>query len=198
MKTMKTEEKFLDITYLSQGNKVQRESHRTLTNLNIFSILKDYDPILVGTIPIDVDIQGSDLDIICEVYDFNKFEEVLSNYFRGFDNFHYAYKIINHTPRGVCSFTYNRSILEIFGQPIPSSKQNGYRHMIIEYRILNLLGRNGHELIRNLKKAGYKTEPAFGELLNLNGDPYERLLTMHDWNDETLKEYLWVNSIDVV
>ncbi len=52
---------------------------------NIFKILKGYNPILVGTIPID--IGKSDLDIICEVYDFDKFEKVLNLSFNKYERF---------------------------------------------------------------------------------------------------------------
>jgi hypothetical protein len=31
----------------------------------LFDILLAYDPVLAGTIPLDVDVPGSDLDIIC-------------------------------------------------------------------------------------------------------------------------------------
>jgi len=61
---------FKDISYLSKGNIKQRKSYEILKKINIFNILYEFKPILVGTIPIEIDIENSDLDIICEVTDF--------------------------------------------------------------------------------------------------------------------------------
>ncbi|MGV2488720.1 UNVERIFIED_CONTAM: DUF4269 domain-containing protein, partial [Bacillus mycoides] len=56
---------FDNIEYLQHGNNRQRQAYSILTNNQILSKLKQFDPILVGTIPINIDIENSDLDIIC-------------------------------------------------------------------------------------------------------------------------------------
>ena len=58
---------WLNIAYLQTGDQLQQDAYRTLQSLRIFEILQPYDPILVGTIPIDLAVSGSDLDIICQV-----------------------------------------------------------------------------------------------------------------------------------
>ncbi len=68
---------YMDISYLNKGNEIQIKSYKILTKINIFNILKSYNPILVGTIPIDINIENSDLDIICKVEDFTTFEQIL-------------------------------------------------------------------------------------------------------------------------
>ena len=65
--------KFLDIEYLKDGNYKQRKSYEILNASNLFNILEKYNPVLAGTIPIDIDIDKSDLDIVCEVKDFMGF-----------------------------------------------------------------------------------------------------------------------------
>lgn len=70
-----------DISYLKEGNNTQRKSYEILKRINIFEVLKDYNPILVGTIPIQINIESSDLDIVCEVENFVTFKEVLVNEF---------------------------------------------------------------------------------------------------------------------
>lgn len=47
---------YLDISYLAQGNCRQRFAHRVLCENLILEVLEDYSPIVVGTIPIDIDI----------------------------------------------------------------------------------------------------------------------------------------------
>ena len=130
-------------------------------------------PILVGTIPLGIDIENSDLDIVCQVYDFEEFKQILQDNFSAYRNF----KIINKDKDIiVCNFIENNMEIEIYASNIESDKSNGYRHMIIEYKLLKLYGKQFKEEVIKLKREGLKTEPAFAKILNLNGNPYEKLL----------------------
>ncbi|MNE89471.1 hypothetical protein D3C80_1868800 [compost metagenome] len=62
--------------------------------------------------------------------------------------------------------------------------------MIIEDRILKLLGSNFRNEIRDLKHKGLKTEPAFGQLLAITENPYEELLKYEKLPLPELKEKL--------
>lgn len=169
---------FKDISYLKKGNKKQIESYNILTKIDIFNILKEYRPILVGTIPLEIDTENSDLDIVCQVYDFEEFKQILQDNFSTYRNF----KIINKdTDIIVCNFIEDNMEIEIYASNIESDKSNGYRHMIIEYKLLKLYGDQFKEEVIKLKREGLKTEPAFAKMLNLNGDPYEKLLEFEDY-----------------
>ncbi|WP_343643838.1 DUF4269 domain-containing protein [Chryseobacterium sp.] len=58
---------FTRIDYLKDGNERQKRAYEILTKYRVFEKLKDYSPILAGTVPIEIDIKGSDLDLIFEV-----------------------------------------------------------------------------------------------------------------------------------
>lgn len=79
--------------------------------------------------------------------------------------------------------------MEIYAQNIPTLRQNAYLHMVIEERILNLAGEKFRNDIIALKLNGYKAEPAFGKLLNLQ-NPFEELLELSECSDKTLTELL--------
>ncbi|MDR7856773.1 DUF4269 domain-containing protein [Tissierella sp.] len=181
---------FLEIEYLKSGNIKQQEVYKVLEELNIIETLDMYNPILVGTIPIEIDLPESDLDIICEVYDFVKFEELLKLIYGSYKEFDCRIREVDGIIRVVCNFIYNEWMFEIFGQAIPTVEQNAYKHMIIEHKILNVLSSKARETVISLKKNKLKTEPAFGELLNIDDDPYIFLLEMYDWTEEKLIEYL--------
>ena len=68
---------FLDIEYLKNGTKKQQMAYKRLKELNIFKELSDYKPLLAGTVPIRIDIEESDLDVICEVHNFEIFRKLL-------------------------------------------------------------------------------------------------------------------------
>lgn len=176
---------WFDIEYLQNGNEKQKQAYNVLKETDIFSILKDYDPILVGTIPIDIDIENSDLDIVCCAADFNEIQrQILDNFslYRNFsDNMTKDLYIAN--------FRYDGLEIEIFTTHNPSHLQNGYRHMVIEHRILELVGKDFKKEIIRLKREGLKTEPAFGKLLDMK-EPYSELLELEKLNDQELNSFI--------
>ncbi|TVX94376.1 DUF4269 domain-containing protein [Paenibacillus agilis] len=181
---------FIHFDYLLQGNETQHEAYSVLHRLNIMELLRPYNPILVGTIPIDIHISNSDLDIICEVHDLDAFVEYITASFQCEEQYRYTVYSNLVNPYAVVNFRFQSWEIEIFAQPIPTTRQNGYRHMLVEHRILQLLGSGGYHAIRHLKETGYKTEPAFAKLLQLEGDPYERLLELAEWDEEALSQFI--------
>ncbi|SDG25981.1 protein of unknown function [Pedobacter terrae] len=167
---------FLNISYLQSGNEKQKKAYQVLTNNKVLEKLSPYQPILVGTIPINIDIKNSDLDIICYVEDKIAFAKELTDYFRHKEGFKITgnanFKSIK------ANFFIDGFEFEIFGQSLPTKAQNAYRHMLIEYQILLEKGEVFRQEIISLKKQGYKTEPAFAKLLGLEGNPYEELLKL--------------------
>ncbi|MDF2924439.1 MAG: hypothetical protein K0R57_3353 [Paenibacillaceae bacterium] len=189
----RTGERFMGLEYLASGNGRQRNACRVLQELRLFEGLQEYSPLLVGTVPIDIDIPGSDLDVICEVYDFAAFRDRLERLLQeaGICSPSIRTSIVAEVPRMVCCFPYGNWVIEIFGQPLPTVEQNGFRHMLIEDRILQATGSQGRETVRRLKAEGLKTEPAFAQLLKLDGDPYEVLLSLYDWEERELLALCW-------
>ncbi|NDI99094.1 DUF4269 domain-containing protein [Flavobacterium sp. LaA7.5] len=166
-----------NINYLSSGNTIQKETYRILTDNNIMQYLYDFNPILVGTIPLEINIDGSDLDIICYWQDKQLFIDVINQCFSEYKDYTLREVKINGYPTVIANFFIENFEIEIFGQNIPVVQQYGYRHMIIEYNILLQKGNEFKNRIIELKKQGYKTEPAFALLLGIKGnDPYKSLL----------------------
>lgn len=167
---------FLDITYLKFGNKKQQNVYQILIQNKIMENLSAYTPIVVGTIPIHIDIETSDIDIICYVRDKNQFIEVLVSCFGNMKGF----KVTKNTAFDSikANFYLEDFEFEIFGQDLESFQQNAYQHMIIEHSILMEKGEEFRQEIIKLKRQGLKTEPAFAKLLGLDGNPYQELLKL--------------------
>ncbi|PJJ62896.1 DUF4269 domain-containing protein [Chryseobacterium geocarposphaerae] len=165
---------FTTIDYLREGNERQKRAYEVLLKHKIFERLSNYSPLLAGTIPIGIDIEGSDLDIICEIKDSAEFEKFLIQVFENFD-IKIKKSDTDNEEFLVCNFELEEFPVEIFGQNKPVIEQNAYRHMIAEYKILEEKGEDFKQKIIELKKKGIKTEPAFGILLGLE-NPYEDLL----------------------
>jgi len=160
-------------------------AYQVLKQIEVFTILQPYNPVLVGTVPIGIDIDGSDLDIICEAADLLQFQQVVVDGFSKYAGFSDFFSKDAY----VASFRYSGIEIEIYSKDKPTDLQNGYRHMVIEDRILNIAGEKLRQEVILLKKEGYKTEPAFGQLLGL-ANPYEELLELEDLSDAELEDYL--------
>jgi hypothetical protein len=167
---------FLDISYLQSGNEKQVKAYQILTDNRVLEKLAAYKPILVGTIPINIDIENSDLDIICEVPDNDEFVDQLTAVFGSQKDF----SVIESAKFNAIKATFKIEgfEIEIFGQNKPATQQNAYRHMLIEYKLLLENGEAFRQEIISLKKQGYKTEPAFAKLLGMKGNAYEELLKL--------------------
>jgi hypothetical protein len=172
------------IDYLLEGNQVQKAAYHALQRLGIFEDLAAYSPVLVGTIPIDVNIAGSDLDILLCAPDLPELAERLAKLYP-IKAAHYGeqegkrYYLAKLNAEGF--------EIEFFAQDITTHLQNGYRHMLIEARLLELAGDEAREVIRKLKRSGLKTEPAFAQYFKLAGNPYEVLIGLLNYSQEDLE-----------
>jgi hypothetical protein len=165
---------FTDISYLKDGTPLQQHAYNVLVKHHIMEKLTAYTPLLCGTIPINIAITGSDLDIICQWQNKETFIGNTTTLFAGYEDF----SIRENKAIGavIASFTCDGFPIEVFGQSIPTTEQNAYRHMVIEHKILLQQGEAFRNGIITLKQQGYKTEPAFAKILDLEGDPYTALL----------------------
>ncbi|MFD1178341.1 DUF4269 domain-containing protein [Paenibacillus puldeungensis] len=181
---------FQEIAYLREGNERQKRAYCVMIELGILEALAPYYPVLAGTFPLDIDVPGSDLDIICEVYDSVAFERDVVQHYGKNPDFTCKRKMVSNVLQIVVNFSYKGFLFELFGQPVPVIEQNAYKHMVIEYRILQFAGPKAKQEIRKRKQQGRKTEPAFADWLGLDGDPYAALLEMAEWEDERLNNFL--------
>ena len=179
---------FENILYLSIGTTTQRKCYRILEQSKIMEVLKDMNPIVVGTIPININVENSDIDIVCEVQDYSNFKSLLVNSFSTYPQFKIKYN--ERFDAVVCNFFIDGFEIEIFGSTVESKLTNSYRHMVIEYRILELANESFREDIIRLKSEGLKTEPAFAKCLNLKGDPYQAILRYESYTNEEIRNEL--------
>jgi hypothetical protein len=176
-----------DISYLRAGNERQRRAFRAMHSLDILHILSEHTPVLVGTIPIAIDVEDSDLDIVCEAQDLGIFEDRVTQSFGEHEGFRVRKKLIKGVSSVVASFNHAGFRIEVFGQPQPVTEQHAYRHMVVEARLLALGGEAARREVQRLKRAGLKTEPAFASYFQLAGDPYEVLLELSRLGEEELR-----------
>lgn len=165
----------LDIQRLRHGTRTQRAAWAAVTRSGILAYLADFDARWVGTIPIDVDIPGSDVDIVCYAPNLDVLESRLSAWLQRFGAFSLARKIRYGHPILVVEFDFMGWPFQIYGSRVPVDAQRGWVHMVAEAYLLAQGGETLRRAVRALKLAGEKTEPAFVQVVGLAGDPYEVL-----------------------
>lgn len=163
---------YTNIEYLKDGSSIQKKSYEILKELEVLDYLKEYTPILTGTIPIGINIEKSDLDIVCNVKDFTRFIEKVGRSYSRFN----SYKIAKTKENIVINFFYKKMEIEIYGADKDSLEQNAYRHMVVEAKLLEVGGERLKKKIIELKRNGLKTELAFCKALKVEGNPYENML----------------------
>lgn len=171
-----------DVAYLAVGSERQRRAHHAIEELGILRDLARFDATLVGTIPIGIDEPDSDLDIICHASDAAAFAAELGRLYGSAPDF----RLASAGAVTVAGFCRGGERFEVFGQDLPVREQAGFRHMVVEWRLLELGGDRLRREIRRLRRAGAKTEPAFAAALGLTGDPYQRLLELFGASDGDL------------
>jgi len=105
---------FNSIDYLKYGNLKQQLAYDILTENHILKDLQEFDPVLVGTIPIDIDIENSDMDIICCWTNKNNFVQVLTRLFT--DKTDFKINLNEELNYITANFTIGNFEIEIFGQ----------------------------------------------------------------------------------
>lgn len=177
-----------DLTYLNRGSDRQRDAFRVLIELDLFSVLAEFDPVLAGTFPLGIETPTSDLDILCCAGDLEHFDEVVTAVYEDQDDFVIEHKEKNGLATVICHFRARNMSIELFAQQLATEEQVAYKHMVAEARLLREGGEEALYAIRELKMDGMKTEPAFGHYFCLPDDPYASLLHLADVSAEELSD----------
>jgi hypothetical protein len=168
---------FFDLDYLAKGSSIQRRGFQAIQDLGIMNSMKEYTPVVVGTLPLDLFTDKSDIDILCCYHSAEDYaEKVFFDLYAASHHFYINRKDLGGVESMITTFEYEGFRFEIVGQKVPVKQQVAFRHMVAEWRILSEQDSTFRNEILELKRSGLKTEPAFAQALGLSGDPYEALL----------------------
>jgi len=160
-----------------------------IDDLKLLLRLQKFSPVLIGTPPLGIATDESDIDIACGAHDLQAFIDFTWREFGHHEQYVGAEQQHLDAPAAVVQFYYRQWFVEIFCQQIDTLEQAGVRHFCIEKRLLDLEPRLG-QMVMELKRSGTKTEPAFSSLLKLEGDPYDAILELEKLSDEELRKLL--------
>lgn len=162
----------------------------------LMTILAQYDPHLAGTPPLGLDLPTSDVDVLCCARDYVAFATTLWNAYGNEADF----SLRQWTTQGrpvIGSFTAHDWRFEIFGHSKAVRRQPGWRHFVVERRLLALAGAEFQKAVIEKRVSGIKTEPAFALLLGLRGNPYRAVLDLESHSDRQLALLLAAAGFEV-
>jgi predicted metalloenzyme YecM len=178
--------------HLSLASVIRLENNKkvyaAIVKSQVLSRCRDFSPLIAGTFPLGIQTENSDVDILLFCDDLEKALLRLKNIYGSFDAFEsYKSKLApSETTYGIVRFCLDEVPFELYLENTPTVRQRAYLHFQIEERLLRLGGERLVQTIIDLRKRGMKTEPAFAVALNLQGDPYLKLLEMHHWSEKKL------------
>ena len=153
--------------------------NQVLADLALLKKLDPFELFIIGTPPLGIEIESSDIDIACSASELAHFRSVALTEFENFDNFQCYQSQIQGQDTTIVQFHAHGWDIELFCQTIPTAQQWGVRHFKIEQQILNLAPML-KSVVTKLKRNGMKTEPAFAAALGLSGDPYTAILELEN------------------
>lgn len=157
----------------------------TLRRIGILTVLAKFDPRVAGTPPLGLDLPTSDIDVLCFAPDPTHFAAVVWAGFHDRTGFAIRQWVGADRPV-IADFTAYDWPIQVFGQAKPVHEQNGWRHFVVERRLLELGGIKFRAAVARARSGGLKTEPAFATVLGLAGDPYAALLDLERHPDASL------------
>lgn len=160
-----------------------------LAQSGALQVLAAFDPHVVGTLPLDIAVDGSDIDIACHAPDPLAFTSAVWTAFASFERFSIHQWVGGGRPV-VASFRILGWDMEIFGSCMPVAEQPAWRHFDVEKRLLSLGGQRLRDAVMRFRAAGMKTEPAFAAALGLAGNPYDALLSLQMLGDDRLRSII--------
>ncbi len=160
-----------------------------IDNVGLRAGLAAFDPHVVGTPPLGLDLPASDIDVLCHAPDPAAFISFLWLAYADRPHFSIRQWIDRDRPV-IASFEADGWCFELFGATRPVRQQDGWRHFEVERRLLQLGGVGLRRCVMEHRGRGLKTEPAFARALGLPGDPYEAMSALYERSDAELVQAL--------
>lgn len=168
---------------LEKNNKV----FNAISQLGILKELRAFKPEVIGTFPLGIQTQKSDVDIALETSDLDKLEVKLKDLFDRYPDFAINRNVGGKFETIIVKFWFQDIRFEIFAQSQSVMQQDGFIHFQVEERILKMGTTDFRTEVIGKKKSGEKTEPAFAKILALVGDPYQALKNIHHLSNSDLQ-----------
>jgi hypothetical protein len=177
---------WLNISYMQRGSERQQAAYRTLLDSDVLTVLAEFEPTLVGPLPLGMDGSTSVLELLCYAERVEALARDLRIYFQDSPGFELT-PPVDDEPL-VCRFIQNAFTLEIRGYTRRVELLPKYGNMSIISRLLRIAGDDSRRGIQALLLECLALEAAVAGYFLLPGEPEQALANLQDADYAELEE----------
>lgn len=184
-----SERNWYDYTVIRDGSPRQMRAYSVVFDeLMVFLHMKPYKPVWVGSYPLGIDAETSDINILLEPEQLRVFLVDVRKHYGHHDDFKLVWKAINKTPTIVARFQVKGFWVDMFAQCRPLNEQDAFVQMLMTARLLAIGGDEACEGIRQNKTNGQNTPDAIMAYFNIETDnAQQKLLDYARFDNDRLR-----------
>src|SRR5690606_26901372 len=129
---------FHNISYLKNGSPVQQNLYQILTSEKVFEKLNAFNPVLIGTFPLDITTPESDVDIACHVVDVESFRKIMFSCFGQREAYCFKGEMVRKKVVRIATFKLEGGPLAVYGENARLPDGGGSKHRLTEVDIMHL------------------------------------------------------------
>jgi predicted metalloenzyme YecM len=143
---------------------------------NFLKALKAWTPLVSGSLPLEIETEQSDLDILLCHSDLSLAASEISNALNEFGKITWKRSVSRQGECLIGELKLKQRPIELFVSRVPVLQQDSHTHFLREYQLLVKHGQTLRDFVRIQKKKGNSTEQAFCNAFGVSSDPYLSLL----------------------
>lgn len=160
----------------------------TVAGSGLLDGLQDHDPVVAGTYPLGLDRPDSDVDLLCCAPPTEAFAAQVAAAAPDARALRWHRRTFDDQPDAVVVNLFLDDLpVEVFAQACPTHQQHGYRHLVVERRLLIIGGAELQRAVRDQRHGPGSVEGAFARTLGLDGDPFAAVLALESHTDRQLR-----------
>lgn len=162
---------------LARGSELQQRAHAALGALSLFERLKVHSPVLVGSLPLDVEPSAAArIEVACSSQNLEAFAGELASELGAQSGFVVEHLLVDASPTVRARFSAHDFDFEISAQPKSVFTQTSVVCVLVSARLLTFAPPEARDEIRSRRASGSTVNEAFAQCFELTGDPTEELL----------------------
>lgn len=187
-------ERNLKFHHMSLESVIRVEENKSIFHAveesKILKAFKKYTPFIAGTFPLGVYTQHSDVDVLMCAENLDEVEQELRNEYGEFLAFETNRSVVDKVETLIVNFNFKSTPFEIFVQNRPVVQQTAFLHFQAEERLLKFGGEDFKKKVMSLRLKDFKTEPAFLQALEMQGDAFAELLRLQKRSNLEIQKML--------
>lgn len=180
--------KLLERENLARGTERQRRAFEAIESSALIESLKNHSPVLIGAIPLDVDVDTSPIEVVCSSENLEAFAQSLRERWAFADGFKLIHTVANGQPAIKARFRSLGFDVRILAQAMSVFQQPKVVTLLLAARLLTFAPSGARDEIRARIGRGEALEEAVANCFEIEteGEALEALLRLARQSDREI------------